>query len=226
MKTTKRHEYKYLISYADYFFIKEKIKALLDHDKHGNMDDYPVHSVYLDDLVHSGASDKAFGNEIHKKYRIRYYHEQENFKLERKYKIGEVSEKTSSLISKEVFQAILNQDTHVLYDYISDPLIASFILDTSRNPLSPTMFIKYQREAYKDQTDNLRITFDHSLETDLFSSTENTNYLLPVLPSNQLILEVKYEHFLPKEVKTILRQIPMTHVAYSKYFMAFNHFQF
>ena len=50
-------------------------------------DSYKVISIYMDDLVFTGAADKAFGNQVHKKYRVRYYDDPSKKKLELKYKV-------------------------------------------------------------------------------------------------------------------------------------------
>lgn len=221
MKTTVRHEYKYMISYVDYFKIIEQIKTLMQHDMHGDFSSYPVRSVYLDDIVHSGAADKAFGNEIHKKYRVRFYDNFNKKKLEMKYKIGELSTKTSTSINDEIYQGIIESDFDKLSNYLDDDLIRKYALDLLKTNLHPTLFLEYQREAYRDRLDNIRVTFDHSLCGERFyEDTRHVDHQL--MGNDKLILEVKYEHFIPKEIKAILNQINMDHIAYSKYFMGFN----
>jgi hypothetical protein len=225
MKTTTRHEYKYLISYVDYFNVIEKIKQLMIHDKHGTEDSYVVTSLYLDDLVYSGATDKAFGNEVHKKYRIRHYDDPNKKKLELKYKVGEVSTKTSTLINDEVYQAIVRSESNDLFNYFDNELIRLYTLDLLKHHLKPTMYMEYKREAYKDSLDNIRITFDHSLCGERYYDESGTiDYQL--MGSDKLILEVKYEHFIPKEIHQILKKITIDHIAYSKYFMGFQSIEF
>ena len=221
MKKTRRKEFKYIISYMDYRKIKPMIQEFMNHDKHGDEDGYPVHSVYLDDIVFSGASDKAFGNEYHKKYRVRYYHDYDDMKLEIKEKSGDDSLKTSTKINSTVYQAIIDGDMSVLYDYMDDEVIRRYVLDYNLKHLLPKVMMSYQREAYKDDSDNIRITFDHSLCGEMFDE-----YLLSsdfkLLSDHLLILEVKYEHYIPKQVKTVLDQIKLNHVAYSKYFYGYQ----
>jgi len=129
MKKTRRKEMKYLISYMDYVKIKPMLQEFLVHDQHGPEDGYPVHSIYMDDLVFSGASDKAFGNEYHKKYRIRYYHDVNKKKLEIKEKSGEDAIKTSTVLTDQMFQAIVDHDLDVLHEYMDDEVIRRFVLD-------------------------------------------------------------------------------------------------
>ena len=221
MKTTKRFEYKYVITYADYFMIKDALSMLLEHDVHGEKDDYPVHSVYLDDILFTGAADKAFGNEVHQKYRIRFYHHEDKKKLELKHKIGNVSTKYSTPINDELYHALIEQNLDVIERYVDDELIRRYMLDMLKNNLEPKVMIKYNREAYKDSIDNLRVTFDHSLLGSMFDEFdfEPDNRLLQ---NNKLILEVKYEHYLPKNIKQIIKKINPNLIAFSKYFLGYN----
>ena len=221
MKKTRRKEYKYIISYVDYMKIKPLLQHFLLHDKHGDDEGYPVHSIYLDDLVFSGASDKAFGNEFHRKYRIRYYHNVEDRKLEIKEKSGDDSMKSSTSISELVFQAILDHDMDVLHDYMNDEVIRRYVLDHKLKYLTPKVIMSYQREAYKDESDNLRITFDHSLCGEMYDEFL-TSSDFRLLSDHLLILEIKYEHYLPKTIQKIIEQIKPNHVAYSKYYYGYQ----
>lgn len=221
MKQTRRQEMKYLISYVDYFKIVGLLKQFLIHDKHGESDFYPVNSIYLDDIYFSGAQDKAFGNELHKKYRIRYYHDSNEKKLELKRKTGNDSVKLSTPISEDIYNAIIHQDIDVLEQHFDNKLIRMFTLDYMRNLLEPKLNIIYQREAYKDPTDNLRLTFDHSLETSQFDP-ENPYANIKLMQDSMLIMEIKYEHLFPKDIKRIIKSISPNQIAYSKYFLGYN----
>ena len=221
MKEVHRQEHKYLISYVDYFKIRDAIRTLFIHDQHGSNDSYQVNSIYLDDVYFSGAQDKAFGNELHKKYRIRYYDDATKKKLELKKKTGNNSIKTSTPINDEVFQAIIDNDVDVLEKHFDDKLIRLYTLDFFRKNLEPKCNIIYKREAYRDETDNLRLTFDHSLEISRFDKKIDGESI-KLLKDTMLIMEIKYEHFIPKEVKTIIKSISANQIAYSKYFLGYD----
>lgn len=221
MKTTRRLEYKYKISYKEYLQLKPLLENLLVHDKHGIEDSYPITSIYLDDVYHSGAMDKAFGNEHHKKYRIRYYHDHNNMKLELKEKVGHDSVKSSVTISRTVYDAILQHDLDILEQHFEDPLIRRYALDMCRYHYRPQATIYYEREAYKDPSDNCRVTFDHRLQVSPFLPEDSLEYL-HLMRSTDLILEVKYEHYLPKEVQVVLRRHKLHQISVSKYFLGYE----
>ena len=221
MKITKRIETKYMINYLDYLRVVDVIKLTFNHDLHGDDDAYNVTSIYLDDLVFSGAADKAFGNEKHKKYRVRFYNDETLKKLELKEKTGDSSVKYSTSINDEVYNGIINQDLNILEKYFDDDLIRRFSLDMLKNYITPTCFIKYSREAYVDDTDNLRITFDHSLKGERYSD-EETDIDFKLMGDTMLILEIKYQDYLPRIVRDLLKIINPNQIAYSKYYMGYD----
>ena len=221
MKEVRRQEYKYLISYVNYFKIVDAIKILLIHDQHGEEDSYEVNSIYLDDIYFSGAQDKAFGNQLHKKYRIRYYTDQSKKKLELKKKIGNDSTKLSTPLTEELYQAIIHQDIDILEKHFDDKLIRQYTLDFLKNHLEPKCNIQYKREAYRDETDNFRITFDHSLRISRFDENIDAESI-KLIKDSMLIMEIKYEFFLPKEIKQIIKSISANQISYSKYFTGYE----
>lgn len=220
LKTT-RYEYKYIISYKDYISLKPYLELFLNHDKHGDEEDYPVNSIYFDDVYHSGAMDKAFGNEVHRKYRVRYYDTMDVMKLELKEKIGDVSTKYSSYITKELLEALKENDLDTLENHFDDQIIRRFALQSQLNHMKPILNIKYYREAYRDNADNLRITFDKYLSTSPIEQYDDEDYT-KLMNDAYMLLEVKYEHYLPKELKTILKKLNLNQISYSKYFMGYN----
>lgn len=77
--------------------------------------------------------------------------------------------------------------------------------------------VDYYREAYTFL--DVRITFDMNLatgnyRTDLFSPDIRT---IPVFPSDRMILEVKFDDDLPYSLRQLLRPVPATRCAISKY---------
>jgi hypothetical protein len=221
MKVSQRMEYKYIISYKDYMKLQPVIAQQLIHDKHGEEDAYPVHSVYFDDITEHGAADKAFGNEWHKKYRIRYYHDNSKRKLELKEKQAEATKKYALPISNELYKALIDNDLNVLKHHFDSPLIRRFTIDTMRFHLTPRCNVVYKREAYRDQSDNLRITFDHSLKTNRFD-TEFDDAFIDLMRGSDIIMEIKFERYFPKDIKALIKPLNLNYIATSKYFLAYQ----
>ena len=220
MNSTNRLEYKYKISYREYLQLKPLLASLLEHDRHGEDESYPITSVYLDDIYFNGAMDKAFGNQYHKKYRLRYYHDPTKIKLELKEKVGHETTKHATSIDTTTYQAIVNQELDALDPLFDDPLIRRFALDMRRFHFQPSSTILYHREAYKDSSGNLRVTFDHNLQASRDLPQDTLEYI-HLMHGSDLILEVKYEHYLPKEIKTILHKHKLHQISVSKYFLGY-----
>jgi len=85
--------------------------------------------------------------------------------------------------------------------------------------LKPVTVVDYEREAYVYPHGNVRITFDSKVK----SSIRNTNMfqkqlpMVDVLEPTEVILEVKYDEYLPSVISTLLRGINTRQEAYSKY---------
>lgn len=219
---TTRFEYKYLISIKDYIQIQPLIASFLIHDKQTEEMDYTITSIYFDDLYHTGAADKAFGNEEHKKFRIRYYDKEEFYKLELKHKVGDLSTKESLRMDRELKDALLQNNFDYLEKHMNESLIRKFVLKSRLNHLTDELVIKYKREAYHDHSDQVRITFDKEISV---TDKEEFHYS-KLIKDSSMILEVKYEHYLPKEIKTILNKIKMEQISYSKYVMGYYQKQY
>jgi len=74
------------------------------------------------------------------------------------------------------------------------------------NGLHPVVIVDYVREAYIHQAEEVRITFDKQLHTGLHSK-DMFNPRVPTLPAfdhNEMILEVKFNRFLPPYIRDIL----------------------
>ena len=78
----------------------------------------------------------------------------------------------------------------------------------------------YVREAYCYPVENVRITFDKQLRsglsgTDLFDP--GTLAVSPFQGDKQMVLEVKYNRFLPEHIRSLMGNIPGNRSAISKY---------
>lgn len=218
---TTRYEYKYLINYKDYVILKPLLNEFLIHDREEDGLDYQIASIYFDDIYHTGAMDKAFGNETHKKYRVRYYQDKTKLKLELKEKIGDVSTKYSTWIDPRMLQALIENDLDYLEQHYDNHLIRRFALQTQLNYLKPNYNIAYRREAYRDYSDNLRVTFDKQIKVARYPDDSYDDYI-DLIRDSQMVLEVKYQNYLPKEIKAVLKKINLNQVSFSKYFMGYN----
>lgn len=87
--------------------------------------------------------------------------------------------------------------------------------------MRPKIIVDYLREAYFLDEGNVRITFDKQLQAGTHSvDMFDPNLILTtILPKNILIMEVKYDDFLPAFVRRILKGQPKDHCAISKFLL-------
>ena len=181
---------------------------------------YLVRSLYFDDVYETAYQDKLAGVQIRRKYRLRTYgNENENkvIKAECKYKLNANIAKTSADISNDEYYQILNGR----YDFLlnkNDGLLLDYYAQFAGG-LRPRVIVDYDREAYIMPEGNVRVTFDHSVRAGVntYDILSNDVWLIPVLEPDQLVLEVKYDEFLPNKVRNVLKLNALEQLAVSKY---------
>lgn len=214
-----RYENKYFISSAGYRQLKARLEAGLAKDTHTMHPDgcYFIRSLYFDDYLQSGLSDKVEGVEKREKFRIRFYDADDSFiRLESKQKLGQMTRKLSAPLTREEAERLCRGDTWWMYKS-EHPLIRNFYLKQRTRLLRPSVLVDYYREAFTFQ--DVRVTLDKDIHSgrysfDLFNKSLVT---APVFPSDRVVLEVKYDDALPDAVKRLLSGVPMARSAISKY---------
>ena len=85
--------------------------------------------------------------------------------------------------------------------------------------LKPTTIVDYTREAYLYKIGNVRITFDMNVRSGLYSKNIFNKNLPVVNPinDNSIILEVKYDEFLPEIISNVIQTNNKQATAISKY---------
>jgi len=215
-----RYEQKYLISEAGYRLLQPRLKTMLDGDE--NVDErgeYFIRSLYFDDAFQRGLVDKREGALLREKFRVRFYNMDDSFiRLESKQKHDTMTKKESARLTRAQVEQILAGDWWELFS-TDDQLLENFYLKARTRVLRPTVLVDYMREAYVFE--DVRITFDKNIrtanyDTDLFDPDLVT---VPVLPSDRMIMEVKFDDALPAAVKRLLQPVEAARTAFSKYEM-------
>ncbi len=197
-----RHEFKYMISYSDYLTIRSQIKPIMQLDSHtSDCGTYFIKSIYFDDINDSALRDKIDGVNKRDKFRIRMYNDDDSFiSLEKKSKINGLCLKCSAPLTRSECESIIRGD----YEFLSesdDSLKLELYIRMRNDQLKPKVLVAYTREPYIYEPGHIRITFDSELRTgirstDLFDSSK----LLPAASSDKIILEIKYDEFLPEVI--------------------------
>ena len=214
-----RYENKYYISRAGYTQLRTRIGAGLEQDSHIAHPDgkYLIRSLYFDDYRQSGLLDKVEGVEKREKFRIRFYDLDDSFiRLEAKQKLGQMTRKLSAPLTREQVDRLLDGDIWWMMNS-EHPLIRNFYLKLRTRLLRPAVIVDYYREPYVFQ--DVRITFDMELRSGVYDRNlfNKDLFTVPVLPSDRMVLEVKYDEALPYMVRKLLGTVPMARSAISKY---------
>ena len=215
-----RHELKFGITYVDYQLLKLKLKHVMQLDPHAKAKGtYLIRSCYFDNFDNKVLNEKKEGFYARDKYRVRIYNKSDDIiHLERKSKRNNQTYKSKCKLTKQEFEKLRVND----FDWMSNDersLIRDLYKDIKLYQLKPTTVVDYEREAYLYPYGNVRITFDHRVQSSL-RNTDMFNKKLPmvdVLEPNEVILEVKYDDYLPSIIKMMLQGIHTRHEAYSKY---------
>ena len=99
-----------------------------------------------------------------------------------------------------------------------DPLIREFRYRIRTDGLRPQTIVDYIRDPFVYPAGNVRVTLDHDIRTGL-RSTDFLNRNCPTIPvvDDAIILEVKWDRFLPDLVKDAVQVPSRSASAYSKY---------
>jgi len=217
-----RVEQKYIITEDKIAYLKFKLENLMNYDKHAKNGVYRIRSLYFDDMYDSFLEDNESGNDFREKYRIRTYNnEKEQIHLEIKAKErGYTSKMKEELTLQECLDFMENKDWF-LKD--SDGLVKRklYALKLMRR-MQPVQIVEYDRIPFIEEKGNVRVTFDQNIVGTSEISAFWNDILpgIPVLPTGQHILEVKYDEFLPDYIKQILNEVHLTKTAFSKYYYA------
>ena len=219
-----RHEYKYLISAADAKLLKLRLRHIMEPDPNvGPSGRYTIRSLYFDDLNHSALDEKLDGICMRSKYRIRLYNYSTEFlKLEKKEKLGSLTRKTAQSI--QLRDALRLQYRNVTETPDISTLQGELAAKIRNSGFRPMVLVDYDRTPFVCAAGNTRITLDENLRTRPFDANllASPRAMIPVLERNQVILEVKFDDFLPGYLSDALCDIPKVNLAISKFALCMN----
>ncbi|MBM7560189.1 polyphosphate polymerase domain-containing protein [Marinitoga litoralis] len=214
-----RYELKYLINFHDYIILRNKISNIMSLDKNAGKDrKYHIRSIYFDDYLNTSYYDRINGVQNRYKYRIRYYNLKDNIiKLEKKIKKGNFSTKIDYFITKEEMLNII-YNNHINSE---GTLLQEMKFLINYKGLKPVVMQDYEREAYIYEPGKVRITFDFNLRANInidkfFENIES----IEILSKDKVILEVKYEKFIPTVIRNLLQISSRQQMAISKYVLS------
>ncbi len=177
-----------------------------------------IRSLYFDNITDEALKDKINGVGKREKFRIRYYNDDLSFiRLEKKSKINNLCVKQSSVLTYEEALSVIKDDIGFLKDS-GDRLRTEFYSKLKSGGLMPKAVVEYRREPYTFPASNVRVTIDYDIKTGIKPSEflDPSAVTIPV-PDKPVILEVKWDNFLPDIVKEAVALKGRRSGAFSKY---------
>lgn len=213
-----RHEWKHEINYSDMIILRQRLKAVMKSDENAVDGKYFIRSLYFDNISDKALHEKIDGVNCREKFRIRYYNDDTSLiHLEKKSKINGLGNKQSANLSAEEAQKIVDGD----FDWMIDcdrPLVQELYSKMKSQGLRPKTIVDYTREPFVFSAGNVRVTLDYDIRTGLYC----TDFLNPdciTIPAGNapIILEVKWDEFLPSVIRDIVQLESRHTAAFSKY---------
>ncbi|MEF2800484.1 MAG: polyphosphate polymerase domain-containing protein [Acutalibacter sp.] len=212
-----RHEWKHRIDTAGLLALRARLGAVLQRDPHALGGSYQVRSLYFDNLADKALREKLESVNHREKFRLRFYNgDLSLLVLEKKAKTNGLCGKAQTPLSVEEARALLEGRHQELG--ASSPLLGELRRKMDSQGLRPKAIVEYTREPFLYGPGNVRVTLDYNIRTALSPA----GFLDPgcvTLPAADapVILEVKWDEFLPDLVRDLV-QLPGTRTsAFSKY---------
>ena len=223
MEQTKhyRHELKYAISYPDYLAMRTRLRQVMTPDPHASQAGlYQIRSIYFDNCDDKALREKVDGIAKREKFRIRYYNDDFSFiTLEKKMKIVNLCLKYDARITERECRRLLDGDTEWMRGH-SEELVRELYAKMNYQGLRPRVLVSYVREPYIYHAGNVRVTFDSMIRTSLFHRDfleKDVSDISATDTPRDMVLEVKYDAFLPEVIQDIIQVNSVRQEAFSKY---------
>ena len=213
-----RHEWKHRINHCDMMILRQRLGVVAHRDSHAVDGKYEIRSLYFDNADDKALREKIDGINIREKFRIRYYNGDTSvIHLEKKGKINGLCQKNSTLLTKEQVQLLLDGD----YDWMAgngDALIGELYSKMMCQGLRPKTIVDYTREPFVFAPGNVRITLDYNIRTGLHCTDFlNPNCITVPAGDSEIILEVKWDEYLPDIIRDAIQLENRQVSAFSKY---------
>jgi len=192
--------------------LKNRVKAVMSPDSHsGGV--YEVNNLYLDDRYDTCYNEKMLGSYIRDKYRVRFYNSDLSFiRFENKHKEGELSYKTSDIMTEDEYYNITQGKMNFFLNS-ENPLRQKVATLHRLRHMRVAAVFSYTREAYIYKPGNVRVTFDSNIRSDTLLPEPYSG----APPGAGGMMEVKFDSYLPSVIKEMLDGLQLIHTAMSKY---------
>ena len=213
-----RHEWKHEINYGDMVALRHRLGAVMQRDKNAADGKYFIRSLYFDNDADKALREKLNGVNNREKFRIRYYnHDISLIHLEKKSKRNGLGSKEMACLTAVEAQSVINGNWEWM-KAADRPLVRELYAKMQSQGLRPKTIVDYTREPFVYAPGNVRVTLDYSIRTGL-RSVDFLNPDCVTVPAGDspIILEVKWDAYLPDLIRDIVQLEGRHTSSFSKY---------
>ena len=212
-----RHEEKFEINFSDMLTVRQRMRCVAYPDPHAVNGVYRIRSLYFDNVSDKALREKLDGVSQREKFRIRCYNGDSSvIHLEKKSKLGGLGNKQTAPLTAEQTQRII--DGNIAWMTDSElPLIQELHAKMFSEGLLPRTIVDYTREPFVYPAGNVRVTLDYDIRTGMRCTDFLNDSCVTVPAADCIILEVKWDAFLPDMIKDAVSIEDRRVGAFSKY---------
>jgi len=213
-----RHEWKHEISPADRLILRQRLRTVMEADRNAIDGRYQIRSLYFDTPTDTALREKLDGVSRREKFRIRCYNRDASLvHLEKKSKLGGLGSKQSAELTRAEVQAMAEGRLDWMRES-GQPLVRELYVKMTVQGLRPRTIVDYTREPFIYGPGNVRVTMDYDIRTGL-GCTDFLDFDCTTIPAGDapIILEVKWDAFLPSVIRDIVQLESRRTSAFSKY---------
>ncbi len=213
-----RHEMKQVITSADALVLRRRLGIVMQRDEHSRTGSYLISSLYFDNINDKALMEKINGINRREKFRLRCYNDDPSLVfLEKKSKINGLCAKQRCVVDSGEVRSIITSGA-MWSPKESSELLNELHMKMTTQGLRPKTIVDYKREAFIYPAGNVRVTLDSRIRTSMHPQDfmDPDRLMLPTRESG-IILEVKWDEFLPDVIRGIVQPGDARTESFSKY---------
>lgn len=202
----------------DFLTLRMRLAAVMQRDSHAVDGKYEIRSLYFDTPSDRALREKLDGVNRREKFRIRFYnYDTSVIFLEKKSKWNNLCSKESTELTEEEVQWLLRGE--IMWMKNTDRVLCRELYDKMVGQgLRPKTIVDYTREPFVFAPGNVRVTLDYAIHTGL-QCTDFLNPQVVTVPvgEDRILLEVKWDEYLPDIIREAVSLESRRAGAFSKY---------
>ena len=213
-----RHEWKHILNKSDLLILRQRLRAVMESDPHAIEGKYHIRSLYFDNIDDKALREKIDGVNMREKFRIRLYNcDPSVIHLEKKSKRNGLGTKYSANLTAEEAQKIVDGNLEWMLSS-GRPLVQELYCKMLYQGIYPKTIVDYTREPFIFRPGNVRVTLDYDIRTGL-NCTDFLNPDAVTIPAGDapILIEVKWDEFLPSIIRDTVSMPDRRVSAFSKY---------